>query len=193
MKQVNSAMRSPAPRSPSCGETITALVVRFSQGDRAAFKPLFALAWPIVLTYCRRALPNEKDAEDAAQEGLLKVFTRIVDFDPRRDGVGWILGIALYEIKTIRKKRMRRREEHFDHQAVAVSLEPDIEAAAAEREIRAFLPRALEALSPQDKAIIEDILRDVDGPIVPVDARLRKRKQRALERLRLLWRRFHVG
>jgi RNA polymerase sigma factor (sigma-70 family) len=176
----------------SANDTVTALVIRYSDGDRSAFAPLFALVWPIVLKYCNRALMDEKDAEDAAQEGLLKVFSRIADFDRQRDGLAWILGIASFEIKTIRKRKMRRREGNCDCLLSTPSTEESAEYAAAERQMRAVVPAAIGQLSPQDQAIVQEILQDSPStnPIGPLE---RKRKQRAIERLRVAWRRFYVG
>ena len=43
-----------------------------SAGDRAAFDPLFRRLWPLVAGFCRRLLP-EDEAEDAAQEAIIRV------------------------------------------------------------------------------------------------------------------------
>jgi RNA polymerase sigma-70 factor (ECF subfamily) len=184
-------------RQSSANDSVTALVIRYSEGDRAAFAPLFALVWPIVLRYCSRALPDEKDAEDAAQEGLLKVFSRIEDFDRQRDGLAWILGIASFEIKTIRKRKMRRREGNCDCLLSTPSLEESAEDAATERQMRSLLPAAFDRLSAQDQAIVQEILHgspaNSEPGSGPIGALERKRKQRAIERLRVAWRRFYVG
>src|SRR5438046_2896831 len=85
------------------------LAVRFAEGDRAAFDPLFAKLWPVVRAFVARSLPDA-DVEDAAQEAIVKVFARIADFDPRRDASAWALTIASFEVLTVRKRRTRRRE-----------------------------------------------------------------------------------
>src|SRR3954468_13749759 len=89
---------------------LQAWMVRFADGDRAAFQPLFDALWPVLLGFARRALDHTADAEDAAQQAMLKIFSRISDFDRARDGLGWALGIAGYEVLTVRKQRARRRE-----------------------------------------------------------------------------------
>src|SRR6188768_3808799 len=89
---------------------IQAWMVQFADGERAAFQALFDALWPVLLAFTARALPQTADAEDAAQQAMLKVFSRIADFDRRRDGVSWALGIASYEVMTVRKQRSRRRE-----------------------------------------------------------------------------------
>src|SRR3954470_6617288 len=89
---------------------IQAWMVQFADGERAAFQPLFDALWPVLLAFASRALGPVADAEDAAQAAMLKVFSRIVDFDRARDGVSWALSIAGYEVMTVRKQRARRRE-----------------------------------------------------------------------------------
>ena len=85
-------------------------MVQFADGDRAAFQPLFDALWPVLLTFTSRTLERTADAEDAAQQAMLKVFSRIADFDRGRDGVSWALGIAGYEVMTLRKRRFRALE-----------------------------------------------------------------------------------
>src|SRR5688572_27366891 len=87
------------------------LLVRLADGDRSAFDPLFTRLWPLVSRFTERALSQGPEAPDAAQQALLNVFWRVSEFDPRRDGLSWIFGIASFECRTVRRKRQRRREE----------------------------------------------------------------------------------
>src|SRR5262245_57886815 len=82
---------------------------RLADGDRSAFHPVFTLLRPLLHRFAARHLRPE-DAEDAAQDVLVKIFSRASEFDPARSALAWALGIASYEIRTIRKRRMRRRE-----------------------------------------------------------------------------------
>src|SRR5215468_488270 len=85
-------------------------LTRLAEGDRSAFDPVFEATRPIVYRFAARALANQADAEDCAQHVLLRVFARASEFDPSRDALSWILGIAAWEVRTIRKKRARRKE-----------------------------------------------------------------------------------
>jgi len=197
-------------------------MVRFADGDRAAFAPLFGLLWPIVLRYCSRSLPYGSDAEDAAQEALVKVFSRIADFDGTRDGLAWVRGIARYEVMTFRRKRQRCREHQSPDLSWAPHSDANVEEAAVEREMHVALERAIEDLTDKDRAVMQAALGVPslsghalgtlglgsstgggstsaatcvgealgDAPL-PADASTRKRKQRALERLHLAWRRIY--
>jgi len=162
-------------------------MVRLSDGDRTAFPMLVDELWPVLLSFARRGVGDETDAEDIAQEVFYRICSRIPDFDPSRDGLSWAFGIARYEIMTHRRRRQRRREVHdetllpgAEHPA------PSQEELMLERELAGMLESTLGALTEDDRRSLGLI-----GPVV-VDglggATLRKRKQRALDRLRDLWR-----
>ena len=137
-------------------------------------------------------MPDHADREDVAQHTLLQVFARISDFDTHRDGVSWVFGIATYEVKTLRRQVQRRRETND-----ADSLE-DVPVSASSAEdlvIRAGLRAALaEVLSHLCETDRDSLLRTEDAmPTAGVTgAALRKRRQRALDRLRALWRKRHA-
>src|SRR5262245_10358160 len=86
------------------------LMARLADGDRCAFPKVFTILWPVLRSLTARHLPAA-DAEDAAQEALLRLFRRAAEFDARRSALAWALGIARWEIRTARKRRARRREE----------------------------------------------------------------------------------
>ena len=186
-KTMVTAERPRSPLQPS--ELLTGLMVRFASGDRSAFTPLFAVMWPIVAQYCRRQLRHPVDAEDAAQETVVKVFSRIADFDRSRDGLAWTLAIASYEVRTVRKRQQRRREDGSEAIERAVSALPGADDIIDQQELQASLVRAIEELSPGDRAIVDEILADKSGVRLAADARTRKRKQRMLQKLRALWHR----
>src|SRR5213594_3872615 len=86
------------------------LMERLADGDRAAFHPVFAVLWPLLRRFAARHLRPE-EAEETAQETLVKIFLRAGEFDPSRSALAWALGIAAFEIRTVRRRRLRRREE----------------------------------------------------------------------------------
>ncbi|HEX8951008.1 MAG TPA: sigma factor, partial [Polyangia bacterium] len=92
---------------------------RLADGDRAAFRPVFDLAWPCAREVAARMMRQEADADDAAQAALLKLFERASEFDPARDALAWIVGIVSYECLTLRRKRTRRREHDGSDAALA--------------------------------------------------------------------------
>ena len=166
---------------------LQAELTRLADGDRSACEPLFARLWPLLRGVASRHL-EAADAEDAAQRALIALFARAAQFDPERDAVAWAVGLALWEIRSLRRQRWRRRDatgetELDDRAAAAVSPEE----AAIAADLYAALGRTLHALAPAD---VEVLLRDARDERL-LGAGFRKRLQRARERLRAAWRERH--
>ena len=167
-------------------EELTAL----AGGDRTAFDPLFRRLWPLLRGFARRFLPSH-DADDAAQDALLRVFRRASEFDESRDALAWVLGVAAWQIRTHRTKARRRREDFSDappeREDPAASPEDQAEA----RELAVLLDRALAELSPEDASTLTAYARG-ERPDLP-GATFRKRVERALARLKRAtrWRIHH--
>ena len=162
-------------------------LARLADGDRDAFHPVFVRLWPLLRGFAARHLPRE-EAEDTAQEALVKVFARASEFDPRRDALSWTLGVAAWEIRTVRRRRQRRREEPLPAVVALEDAGAGPEEMAMARERRALVEEALDALDPADAATLRAFLaedRAASG------ATFRKRVQRALARLRAAWRMSH--
>jgi RNA polymerase sigma-70 factor, ECF subfamily len=69
-------------------------LTRLAGGDRSALHPAFEALWSILRRFTRRQLP-EAEAEDAAQEVLVKIFRQAGQFDPSRSAVAWVLGVVV--------------------------------------------------------------------------------------------------
>lgn len=162
-------------------------MVRLSDGDRSAFDVLLDELWPVILSFARRGLGGGVDVEDVAQEVFMRICSRIADFDRARDGLSWAFGIASYEVLTQRKRAQRRREVH-DDLALEQAADPDglQEGVLIEREIALAFEQAVGALTDEDREVLGLTSREhVLGPASPAQ---RKRRQRALDRLRNVWR-----
>jgi RNA polymerase sigma-70 factor (ECF subfamily) len=157
-------------------------MVRLADGDRAAFHPLFAALWPLVRGFTARMLATAADADDAAQETLVKVFRRATDFDRSRDAVTWTLTLAAYECLTLRRRAARRQRQ------LAAPAAPDARPTAEElliaRDLELAAAAALGELRAADRDAILAALSHGRGERPPVGAAMRKRLQRALVRLR---------
>jgi RNA polymerase sigma-70 factor (ECF subfamily) len=162
-------------------------MVRLSDGDRSAFDVLLDELWPVILSFAKRGVGGTADAEDIAQEVFSKICSRIADFDRGRDGLSWAFKIGSYEILTHRKRVRRRREVHDEQ-----TLEREPHDAASQdllleqREVAVAFETALGGLTEEERVTL-GLVPPVatSGPASPA---LRKRKQRALERLRRIWR-----
>jgi DNA-directed RNA polymerase specialized sigma24 family protein len=171
---------------------INGAMIRLAAGDRGAFDVVFDGLWPHVLAFVGRAMPGHADREDVAQHTLLKMFSRISDFDTRRDGVSWVFGIATYEVKTLRRQVQRRRETNDTDSLKDVPVSANsAEDLVIRADLRAALAEVVSYLSETDR---DSLLRADDAmPATGVTgAARRKRRQRALDRLRALWRKRHA-
>ena len=160
-------------------------MVRLADGARSAVRGLLDQLWPVLLLFAQRGLGQEQDAEDVAQEAFLRICSRIADFDRSRDGLSWAFGIAKYEVLTQRQRRRRQREAPALSQLTLLEdPRPSQEATLIERDLLHALDHALGELDDDDKQLFVSNL-----PALP--ATFRKRRQRALERLRSVWRRLY--
>src|SRR5690606_10422169 len=75
-------------------------------GDRDCQKMLFDRFYGKMLGICYRYADNYEDARDITQEGFIKVFSRINDFDNRGSFEGWMRRIIVnMAIDRFRKKK----------------------------------------------------------------------------------------
>lgn len=170
---------------------------RLQGGDRAAARFVFEALWRPCYGLARGLLHHDDDAKDAAQSALVKLFEQAPSFDPTRSGLGWALALVTWECRTTRKKRARSREQLTPDGApvdtafaTAVdtagqrgrspagdSLAQLVRAADVARVVDGFV-----ALTDHDQATLRALL---DGDTAG-DSTQRKRRQRALDRLRAL-------
>jgi DNA-directed RNA polymerase specialized sigma24 family protein len=172
--------------TPEARAEIQALLVRLSDGDRTVIEPAFRVLWPILAQFSARALGGAAEAEDAAQQALVKVYEQVANFDRAKDGIAWVLTIASYECRTVRRRAARRREEAMDAGSLGTTEETP-EAIAVERDLEEAARDLLGSLREPDAQAILAAL----GDRRPSDATFRKRLERALGRLRLAWRTKH--
>jgi len=172
--------------NPDQKAQLDALVARLADGDRAAFTPVFQILWQPVLRLCRSMLRNDADAADAAQQALEKVLTRCGDYDRKRAALPWALAIAAWECRTFARKRTRRREVPDEQLPERGS---GSEEELAQRELMRAAMDALGELSPQDRETLVATFWEEATSVA--GATLRKRRERALKRLRDTFRRLY--
>lgn len=179
----------PASMDPQRRKAIQHAILRLADGDRTAMPPLVEQLWPVLLSYAERGLRDAQAAEDVAQEVLFRISSRISELDRTRDPLSWAFGIATFEIMTQRKRRQRRRETLVaDAMPDPAASAQSIEDAVIQAELHAALTEALGHLSPEDAAQL-GLLEPV--PMGPATPAMRKRRQRALNRLRTIWRNIY--
>ena len=169
---------------------LDALMARLADGDRSAFTPVFRALWAPTHRFCRSMLRNEADASDAAQESMEKILTRASDYDPKRPALPWALAIAAWECRTIRRKRQRRREVPDElHAHEVIESGAGGEEDAAQRELVRAALEAMGELSVTDREVLIATFWEEAASVR--GATLRKRRERALARLRQSMRRLY--
>lgn len=170
--------------SPEAAAHVQRALTALAAGDRRAFDSVFEGLWPIMRAFCLRQLNQPAEAEDAAQRALLRLFEQAADFDPARSAVAWALTLAAWECRTTRRRWSRARTTGVQAGLALPDARPDAEKQTQEAQSVARVEAALAELSPLDRETILATLAD-DAPAVP-GATFRKRRQRALARLRAI-------
>ncbi|MGZ4400228.1 MAG: RNA polymerase sigma factor [Gaiellaceae bacterium] len=136
------------------------LVRRAKDNDRRALEVLCARHQPRVERICRRELVDEQDAQDAAQEALIKLCQRIGQFRGEARFSTWLHRLVVNTCRDAAGRRSLRRCEPLERQLEErPSGEPDPERAAVLSELRGELGRGLSALTPLQAQVV--VLKDV--------------------------------
>ncbi len=168
---------------------VNALMVRLADGDRSVFDEVYAALWLVVTAFCRRMLTGA-DAEDAAQQALLKVFNRASTFDRAGDAFSWAVTIASWEVRTIQKQMTRARTTTFVDDHHAADPAESAEAIVSREQLVAAARQVLGTLSEADQQTLVASFNDENPTSLP-GATFRKRRERALARLKEAWRRAY--
>ena len=141
---------------------LTQLMIRLADGDRSVIDAVYAGLWPVVSAFCSKTL-TRADAEDAAQQALLKVFDQAASFERDRDAVTWALSIAAWEVRTLRKRHQRSKTSSLDDLQLTSAADSP-ETLTVERQIT---DAALEALGQLSSADQETLLATFNEEVLP--------------------------
>jgi RNA polymerase sigma-70 factor, ECF subfamily len=113
----------------------------------------------LVLRTAQRLLLSEADAQDAAQEVLLKLHRFASKFDETRDLRPWLYRMTVNVCHDLRRKR--KLDLALEDSAEPAASEPTPEERWSAEERRQMLFEALAALSDREREAI--VLRDLEG------------------------------
>lgn len=165
---------------------IDELMGRLADGDRDAFSPLFRALWTPALRVCERMVPRQADAADAAQAAMMKILERASEYDKKRPALPWALGIAAWECRTVLRRQERLKE------SLGEPLLSDWGAGADEVEQKLLVQAAMHAMGRLSERDQETLLSTfLETEATASGATLRKRRERALDRLRDSFRRLY--
>jgi len=146
------------------GATEASLIARAQAGDVAAFERLSSAYADRLFMLLLRLLGDRGEAEDVAQEVMLRAWQGISRFQGRSSYFTWLYRIAVNEANRALEKRARRPTgipigERELQLPTSPADDPLRQAEASE--LRAALGRAIAELPPPLRIAI--VLRDVEG------------------------------
>ena len=168
---------------------LDALFVRLADGERGAIDPAYRMLWPALRAFVGRALgpAREHEADDVTQAALLRLFAQASRYDPTRDAYAWALALTSWELRSAQTRARRDRSAPLDAAFAEPSGQASPEDGAMHQSELQRLRDAIALLSPADREVIEQVLAESH----PSDATFRKRRERAMTRLRAFLREIH--
>jgi RNA polymerase sigma-70 factor (ECF subfamily) len=166
-------------------------MTRLADGDRAAFPLLYPEIKPRVYALCRAMLQNDEDAQDALQHVMEKLFARASAYDRARPVLPWVLGIAAWQCRAYRQKRKRRLESALPQDDDTCFASDELNEELARAELQQLTRSALQTLSITDQEVLTATFWDEAVVSGAAGATVRKRRERALDRLRASFRRLY--
>ena len=155
--------------APLCSPSEIALIERFCRGENEVFYQLIEPYQRAVFLAALGVLKNEADAEETAQEALLKAFKNLGNFRRESKLSTWLIQIAINESRM----RIGKDRKHLYESTDAPQGEGDEEyrpkdfadwreipsESLQRKELRQALAKALASLSPKYREVF--MLRDV--------------------------------
>ena len=151
-------------RLPDAADTEAALIARAQAGDVGAFERLSGAYADRLFMLLLRLLGDRSEAEDVAQEVMLRAWRAIPRFRGQSSYFTWLYRIAVNEANRALEKRARRPPTipiGADELQLPAPAADDPSRQAENRELRRALGRALAELPPALRTAI--VLRDVEG------------------------------
>jgi RNA polymerase sigma-70 factor (ECF subfamily) len=142
------------------------LIYKFKGGDHEAFGRLVLKYQDKIYNLCRHLLGNAHDAEDAAQDTLIKAYQNLNNFRPEASFYTWLYRIAVntcldYKKKPFFESIFGSHAEGDDESAIEpVSRGSSPEKLYESKQLGHALRRSLGKLSPKLSTII--ILKEVE-------------------------------
>ena len=162
-----------------------ALIERMTRGDSFALTALYDQTNRIVFGLVLRIVRDGALAEEVLLDVYTQVWQQASSYQPLRGGpLAWILTIARSRaIDRLRSSRWEERREPLERAEERSSQAADPEAATVSSERRQIVREAIDALSPEQKQVIElayysglshsEIARETRQPLGTVKTRVR--------------------
>lgn len=159
---------------------------------RREFEERLAECGPLAYRVARGVLRNDADAEDVAQEALLRAYRRLERLRDRTRFRGWLVRIS-FRLAIDRVRSAKRREVRETEWSQAAP-RPSAEDVAANNEFQEHLERAIEELPEKYRLVLllagmrghtlEEVATMLAVPLGTVKSRLFFAKKQLAEKLR---------
>jgi RNA polymerase sigma-70 factor (ECF subfamily) len=171
------------------------LVGRARGGDDAALEDLLMRIRPMVARRCARFLPHQADAEEATQDALLAISSKLGSY--RGDGsfVGWVTVVTSNSARSTYRSLRRRAEttaaappaETADPRTTSVIAGTRLDLLESLGELERRHPALVEAFVLRDLGSLsyQQIAETVDAPLGTVKDRIHQARRFMRERLGL--------
>lgn len=172
------------------------LVREAAQADaRREFEERLAECGPLAFRVAHGVLRNTADAEDVAQEALLRAYQSFDRLRDRNRFSGWLVRISFrLALDRLRSAKRRERRDALWCQPAHLPPPATAEDVAASNQFQGHLERALEELpeklrlvlllSAMDGYTIEEIARMIGVPLGTVKSRIFIARKKLAEKLR---------
>ncbi|MFT7617317.1 MAG: RNA polymerase sigma-70 factor (ECF subfamily) [Planctomycetota bacterium] len=139
-----------------------ALVMRARLGNVDAIDQWLRRDFPLVFRVCLGFLGNYADAEDLAQESMIKLLDRLEKWSPEKSFRSWRNSV----VANLCRDRLRQRKRTAFEMIDPDNLKPKIgitqpQQNAESAELQSTLIHALQSLSPREREVF--VLRDLEG------------------------------
>ena len=154
----------PVEHAPELADTEASLLARAQAGDVGAFERLSGAYGDRVFMLLLRLLGDRSEAEDVAQEVMLRAWQGITRFRGQSSYFTWLYRIAVNEANRALERRSRRPARvaiGVDELQLPAPAALDPSRQAENSELRRALGRALAELPPPLRTAL--VLRDVEG------------------------------
>jgi len=159
---------------------------------RREFEERLAECGPLAYRVARGVLRNDADAEDVAQEALLRAYRRFERLRDRTRFRGWLVRISFR--LAIDRVRCAKRREVRETEWSRTAARPSTEDVAASNEFQEHLERAIEELPEKYRLVLllaamrghalEEVAGMLAVPLGTVKSRLFFAKKQLAEKLR---------
>lgn len=164
------------------------LIEKIKSGDGHAFRILVEKYRNLVFHTVYGVLRNEKDAEDAAQEVFLKIYTSLPQYE-KQGFTTWVTRIAVNHAIDIKRKKTRRHEEmnvEYEETSHAPPGE-SVERLVIQREKKRLIHERLNELPDHYRTVVkgfyiedktyEELAAELDIKLKTVEVRLYRARQ----------------